>query len=523
MIDLGKSIAESIMNGEIKDREEFEKYKMRLAKKYHVQLPGNSEILKHIPEELREKYLGIILRKPSRTLSVVAVVAAMTSPFPCPHGKCIYCPGGVEYNTAQSYTGKEPAALRAIMNDYDAYRQVRSRIEQLRAIGHSTSKIDAIVMGGTVTARPEKYQVDFVKGIYDGANNFISKNINESKLYNEISENRIIGLTFETRPDWFYEREIDIALSLGITRVELGVQSIFDDILSLVNRGHTQKEVIRSTKLSKDAGLKVAYHMMPGLPGSNPEKDIESFRTIFQDSKYKPDMLKIYPTLVVEKSELYEWWKEGKYKPYHEEEFLKILIEIKKIIPKWIRIQRVDRDIPAFLIVDGIKRSDIREIAYKRLKEMGLHCRCIRCREIGRKMEKGEIFGEPRMELLREDYESSDGKEIFLSYEDLNNDAIVGYLRLRIPSKDAHRPEVRDSSSIVRELKVVGPEVPVDKKYMGAYQHSGLGKKLMEEAERISSEEFGFNYILVNSGIGAIEYYRKLGYEKFGVYMRKSL
>ncbi|MEM3439273.1 MAG: tRNA uridine(34) 5-carboxymethylaminomethyl modification radical SAM/GNAT enzyme Elp3, partial [Thermoplasmata archaeon] len=347
MIDLGKSIAESIMNGEIKDREEFEKYKMRLAKKYHVQLPGNSEILKHIPEELREKYLGIILRKPSRTLSGVAVVAAMTSPFPCPHGKCIYCPGGVEYNTAQSYTGKEPAALRAIMNDYDAYRQVRSRIEQLRAIGHSTSKIDAIVMGGTVTARPEKYQVDFVKGIYDGANNFISKNINESKLYNEISENRIIGLTFETRPDWFYEREIDIALSLGITRVELGVQSIFDDILSLVNRGHTQKEVIRSTKLSKDAGLKVAYHMMPGLPGSNPEKDIESFRTIFQDSKYKPDMLKIYPTLVVEKSELYEWWKEGKYKPYHEEEFLKILIEIKKIIPKWIRIQRVDRDIPA--------------------------------------------------------------------------------------------------------------------------------------------------------------------------------
>jgi len=523
MIDAGKIIADSIINGEIKTREDFERLKVKIAKENHMAIPRNSDILKHIPEELREKYSHIIIRKPSRTLSGVAIVAAMTSPFPCPHGKCIYCPGGVEYNTAQSYTGKEPAALRAIMNDYDPYRQVKSRIEQLRSIGHSTSKIDAIVMGGTVTARPEQYQVEFVKGMYDAMNGFVSENINLSKLYNEISDNRMIGLTFETRPDWFYEREIDIALGLGVTRVELGVQTTFDDILEKVNRGHGQAEVIRSTQLSKDAGLKVVYHMMPGLPGSTLEKDIESFRKIFQDSNYKPDMLKIYPTLVVENSELYKWWREGIYKPYHEEDFLEILIEIKKIVPKWVRIQRVERDIPSPLIVDGIKRSDIRELAYRKMKSMGLHCNCIRCREIGRKIERGEITENPRIEMLREDYYASGGREIFLSYDDVNNDAIIGYLRLRIPSIDAHRPEVRDSSAIVRELKVVGKEVPVDKRYGDAFQHMGFGKGLMEEAERISREEYGMKYLLVLSGIGAIEYYRKLGYEKYGPYVRKLL
>ncbi|MGC9126803.1 MAG: tRNA uridine(34) 5-carboxymethylaminomethyl modification radical SAM/GNAT enzyme Elp3 [Thermoplasmata archaeon] len=522
MIDAGKIIADHIVKGEIRTKDEFERLKVKIAKENHIPIPRNSDIIRYIPEEYMEKYKDLLLKKPSRTLSGVAVIAAMTSPFPCPHGKCVYCPGGVEYNTAQSYTGREPAALRAIMNDYDPYRQVKSRIDQLRTIGHSTSKIDAIVMGGTVTARPEEYQIGFVKGMYDAMNGFISRDIIEAKLYNEFSENRMIGLTFETRPDWFYEREIDLALSLGVTRVELGVQTVFDDILKKVNRGHGQREVIRSTQLSKDSGLKVAYHMMPGLPGSTPERDIESFRRIFQDPSYRPDMLKIYPTLVVEKSELYEWWKEGKYRPYHEDEFLHILIEIKKIVPRWVRIQRVERDIPVPLIVDGIRRSDIREIAYRKMASMGLHCNCIRCREIGRKMEKGEIREDPRVEMLRQDYDASGGKEIFLSFDDVNNDAIIGYLRLRLPSSDAHRPEVRDSS-IVRELKVVGPEVPVNKKYGDAFQHRGLGKKLMEEAERITREEFGLRNILVLSGTGAIEYYRKIGYEKYGPYVRKLL
>lgn len=523
MIDAERIIAESILNGEIRTRDDFERFKISLAKKYHIPLPKNSEILNRIPPEYREKYRSILARKPSRTLSGVAIVAAMTSPFPCPHGKCVYCPGGVEYNTAQSYTGREPAALRAIMNGYDPFRQVSSRIDQLRAIGHSTSKIDAIVMGGTVTARPEEYQKEFVKGMYDAMNGFISRDVNEAKLYNEISENRMIGLTFETRPDWFFENQIDLALSLGVTRVELGVQTVFDDILALVNRGHGQAEVIRSTQLSKDSGLKVTYHMMPGLPGSSIDRDLESFRIIFQDSRYKPDMLKIYPTLVVENSELYHWWKEGKYIPYHEEDFLQLLVEIKKIVPRWVRIQRVERDIPVPLIVDGIKRSDIREIAYRKMKELGLHCNCIRCREIGRKIEKGEIIREQKIELLREDYAASGGKEIFISIEDVNNDAIIGYLRLRIPSKDAHRSEVRSSTSIVRELKVVGPEVPVNRRYGDAFQHMGFGRRLMETAEEISREEFGMNYIVVLSGAGAIEYYRKLGYEKYGPYVRKSL
>ncbi len=522
MIDAGKILAEIVVENNIEDHGEYEKLKMLVSKRYHVSPPRNSEVIKNIPENLREKYIPLLMRKPSRTLSGVAIIAAMTSPFPCPHGKCVYCPGGVEYNTAQSYTGKEPAALRAIMNGYDPYKQVKSRIEQLQAIGHSTSKIDGIVMGGTVTARPEEYQKSFVKGMYDAMNGFLSKNVEESMLNNEIAENRMIGLTFETRPDWFYEREIDISLSLGVTRVELGVQSVFDDILNLVHRGHGQKEVIRSTQLAKDAGLKICYHMMPGLPGSTPEKDLESFRKIFDDDNYKPDMLKIYPTLVVENSELYKWWKEGKYVPYHDDDFLNLLVEIKKIVPRWVRIQRVERDIPVPLIVDGIKRSDIRDLAYKKLKSMGLHCNCIRCREIGRKYEKGEIAKEPEIMMKKEIYNASGGVEIFLSFDDINNDAIIGYLRLRIPSENAHRPEVF-KSSMVRELKVLGPEVPVNRTYINAFQHKGYGKLLMQEAERISMEDFDKKYILVNSGVGAIEYYRKIGYEKFGPYVRKIL
>ncbi len=307
-----------------------------------------------------------------------------------------------------------------------------------------------------------------------------------------------------------------------MTRVELGVQTVFDDILDLVHRGHGQKEIIRSTQLAKDAGLKVCYHMMPGLPGSNKEKDLESFRTIFNDENYRPDMLKIYPTLVVENSELYNWWKEGKYRPYHDEEFLDLLVEIKKIVPRWVRIQRVERDIPVPLIVDGIKRSDIRDMAYNKLKSMGMHCKCIRCREIGRKYEKNEILLEPEILMNRMDYNASGGKEIFLSFDDVKNDAIIGYLRLRIPSEKAHRYEVFQSS-MVRELKVLGPEVPVNKIYSHAYQHKGYGKLLMEEAEKISREEYDKKYMLVNSGVGAIEYYRKLGYEKYGSYVRKLI
>ncbi|MDP8011844.1 MAG: tRNA uridine(34) 5-carboxymethylaminomethyl modification radical SAM/GNAT enzyme Elp3 [Thermoplasmata archaeon] len=522
MIDAGKLLADLVIEKNIQDHEEYEKLKMYISKKYHVSPPKNSEVIKNIPDDLKEKFLSILVRKPSRTLSGVAVIAAMTSPFPCPHGKCIYCPGGVEYNTAQSYTGHEPAALRAIMNDYDPYKQVKSRIEQLQAIGHSTSKIDGIVMGGTVTARSEEYQKYFVKGMYDAMNGFTSKNVHESMLYNEISDNRMIGLTFETRPDWFYEREIDIALDLGVTRVELGVQSVFDDILNLVHRGHGQMEIIKSTQLAKDAGLKICYHMMPGLPGSSPEKDLESFKKIFNDENYRPDMLKIYPTLVVENSELYKWWKEGKYRPYHDDDFLDLLIEIKKIVPRWVRIQRVERDIPVPLIVDGIRRSDIRDLAYNKMKSMGLHCNCIRCREIGRKYEKGEILKEPEIKMNRFDYDASKGKEIFLSFDDVKNDAIIGYLRLRIPSEFAHRKEVFQSS-MVRELKVLGPEVPVNKIYSNAFQHKGYGKMLMEEAEKISREEFDKKYMLVNSGVGAIEYYRKLGYEKYGPYVRKLI
>ncbi len=514
-MDFYNEITEYIENGKIKSKEELQKEKLILSKKFNLDVvPSDVEILNF---KNNKKYVNLLRKKPTRTISGVAVVAAMTSPEACPHGKCIFCPGGVDNNSPQSYTGFEPSALRGRNNYYDSYNITFNRLKQLETIGHDTSKVDLIVMGGTFTARSEEYQRNFVKGCLDGMNKTISPTLEESILENEFSERRCIGLTLETKPDWFNEREIDNALSYGTTKIELGIQVLNDKILRDNMRGHGVPEIVRSTQLARDAGLKILYHIMPGMYESNYEEDIKSFDTMMGDENFKPDMLKIYPTLVVNNTSLYKYWQEGKYEPYDTYKVVNLVTYFMKNMPPWVRVMRMQRDIPVNFIVSGVKRSDLHNLVDEKMKELNIKTMEIRTREVGIAKENYDTG----YKLIRRNYIASGGDEIFLSFENSKND-IIGYLRLRMPSEKAHRKEVLNSS-IIRELKVLGNIVPIGEESQNNWQHHGLGKKLLDEAEKITKEEYDKKRILVISGIGVRNYFRKYGYERLGPYMAKEL
>jgi len=359
----------------------------------------------------------------------------------------------------------------------------------------------------------------------DAITNKDSASLEEAKKNAETSNIRNVGITVETRPDWAKETHIDNMLSMGVTRVELGVQNPSDEIYRIVGRRHTVQDVIEATRIMKDAGLKIVYHLMPGLPSSSLKKDFEAFKEIFENPDFKPDMVKIYPCLVLKGTRAYEWYCEGKYRPYTNDEAVQLIAEIKKIIPPWIRIMRVQRDIPAPLIVAGVTKSNLRQLVHQKLKEQGIRCRCIRCREVGHRMAVDECELDPdKVKILTTKYEASEGKEIFISAEDAENDVLIGYLRLRIPSLRAHRSEVKaQQCSVVRELHVYGPLVPVGKHLAKAWQHKGYGSILLAEAERISKEDYDLKKILVISALGTKQYYMRFGYQYDGVYMSKLL
>ncbi len=469
-------------------------------------------------------------RRKTRTLSGVTVIAIMTKPFPCP-GQCIYCPGEKSQpdgKAAQSYTGKEPAAMRSIHNHYDPYNQVQSRIKDLEAIGHEVDKIELIIMGGTFLSTPLEYQEDFVKGALEGILGNRYATLAEVKRRVEHSKRRLVGLTIETRPDYCKQEHVDLMLKYGATRVEIGIQTVYDEIYNLVKRGHSTRESINAIRITKDAGLKVNLHVMPNLPGSNFQKDLFLFHTLFSDSNYRPDMLKIYPTVVVKGTELYNWWQSGIYQPYPLEELIELLATVKKNLPPYVRIQRIMRDIPANLIEAGCKKSNLRQLIQHELEQEGSKCNCIRCREFGY-LKNSKNYQEDvvrAVNLYRYDYIASQGKEIFLSYELGNRECILGYLRLRIPSKQAHRNELNDgNTSIVREIKIVGMLVPRHSQPHQELQiqHRGLGNSLIQHAEKISKEEFGIQKIAIISGIGVRKWFYKKGYKKDGPYVSKSL
>lgn len=507
-------------------KEDINRIKMQVSGKYSLKkVPSNSELISCLKPWEKDKLLPLLRRKAVRAISGVTVIAVVTKPYPCPHGKCAYCPGGPPYEVPSAYVGREPAIMRGLQHSFDPFLQVMSRIRQLQAIGHVVDKAEIIVMGGTFPATPVEYQERFVQRCLDALTGKESLSMEEAKRNAEKSKIRNVGVTVETRPDWSKEKHVDHMLHMGVTRVELGVQNVYDDIYELVERGHSVQDVIEATCVLKDAGMKVAYHLMPGLPGSSFERDLKGFRSIFEASSFKPDMIKIYPCLVLKGTKVHDWWKRGEYRPYTTEEAARLIVEVKKMVPPWIRIMRVQRDIPASLIEAGVDRSNLRQLVLQKLRENGVGCRCIRCREVGHRRLKDGVKPDPdnvQIRVIKEN--ASEGEEIFISAEDPINDVLIGFLRLRIPSEKAHRPEiVPETTSIVRELHIYGSLVQVGKHLARAWQHKGYGGFLLSEAERISREDYDRKKIVVTSALGTKQYYMRFGYDYAGPYMAKYL
>jgi elongator complex protein 3 len=530
-----QKILQKIIKQFIKDkpanRKEISNIKRKIAGKFKLAPPSNAKLFQIYQKLLRQKKikrnenLEMLLKKREiRTLSGVAPIAVLTKPFPCP-GKCAYCP--TEKSVPKSYLSNEPAVMRAITCNYDPYRQVTARIKTLESNGHPTDKLELIVLGGTWSALPHSYQNWFIKRCFEAANNCgrqkikikRQKNLEETQKQNETAKHRIIGITLETRPDYITPEEIKRMRELGCTRVEIGVQSIYDSILQRNCRGHNVSETILATKLLKDAGFKVCYHLMPNLPGATPAKDLKMFKEIFSNSDFQPDMIKIYPCVITRGSQIYKWWKQGKYKPYSNKQLLNLLIDVKKIIPPYVRVNRLIRDIPGTSIEAGNKISNLREVIAAEMARRGLHCKCIRCREVGR--QKSEKLKIKSVKLFVRKYKASHGTEYFLSFESPDKKVLYAFLRLRI--SDFSTPpifsELKDAA-LIRELHTYGHLVPIDHASSGATQHTGLGKKLMAEAEKIV-KKLGIKKIAVISGIGVREYYKKLDYRLEKTYMVK--
>jgi len=456
-------------------------------------------------------------RKTTRTISGVSPVAVVLPPRGCAHGACVYCP---TLDAPQSYTPKSPAIMRARLLKYDPYLQVKARTKAFHAMGHPTDKIEIIVMGGTFLSYPVDFQYDFIKNIYDAMNDKKSADLDEAKaIHQENEKNRCVALCVETKPDWSKEKEIRRMLDFGTTRCELGIQLLDDETYELTNRGHNVEDVVEATQLLKDAGFKVGYHTMQGLPGVDMKKDIEKFEMMFTDSRFRPDQVKIYPTQVMVGSELVEWYKQGKYKPYDDDELKEILVELKSRVPHYVRIMRVMREIPPQYLVAGTLRIDLRNLIPELMKAKGKKCVCIRCREIGFALRK-KIDVKDDLRLDNYEYEASGGKEFFLSIVN-SQDIIFGLCRLRIPFKP-WIDGITKQTMLVRELHVYGPEVRIKDTDPKKWQHRGLGKKLMAETELIARKN-RCNKIAVISGVGVRNYYKKLGYELEGHYMVKYL
>lgn len=485
-------------------------------------IPTNVQILQACNEQEREKLHKFLFMKPVRTISGVTVITVVAKPVKCVWSKCVYCPKGD--NAPSSYTGKEPAVQRGINNRYDPFLQTKDRLRQYNLLGHDAEKAEVIILGGTFLALENEYQEWFVKRIFDGLNGRESTDLDEAKKLNETATHRCIGMCIETRPDYCRKQHIKQLLRLGATRVEIGVQSIYPDVLEAIKRGHTVEVTIEAIRLAKDAGLKVAVHVMPGLPGSSLQKDLDMFKTLFTDPRFMPDELKIYPVQVLKGTELYDVWNKKKYTALTDEQARDFLVKAKEIIPPFARIRRVLRDIPA-TVVAGPKKSNMRELVQAKMKEEGIRCRCTRCREVGHAK---KMFGiAPRIgdvKLIRRDYEASEGKEVFLSFEDVGQDILISLLRLRMPSHKADMKEiVCKPSAIIREIHTFGPALPIGKHPVDEWQHRGYGKKLLKEAERIAKDEFKKEKILVISGVGARQYFLKQGYKYDGSYVSKLL
>lgn len=539
---MGEAIKELLKkySAAIKSRNDLEAVKRLLCKKYKLTAIPNSDILEEYRLRQRAGHkssdsLEKILRKRSiRTMSGIAPIAVLTKSYPCP-GSCAYCPH--EPKVPASYLSNEPAVMRAIRCGYDPYRQVVLRLRSLENNGHVPTKLEIIVIGGTWSYLPPRYKYWYILNCFRAANDyghfhkfsdvidsaakidsqklqapykqsmslaFLRRELIKEQKKNESARYSVIGLTLETRPDYINEPELMQMRELGCTRVEIGVQAVDDKILKINKRGHGVKEIADATRLLKEYGFKVTYHLMPALPGATPAKDLVLFKKLFNDERFQPDQIKFYPTVVTAGSLLYRWYKQGKYKPYSDKVLQDLIIRCKAAVPPYVRIIRLIRDIPSESIVAGNKITNLRQI----MKDRGAKCNCIRCREAQDK----PLPADYAVRIIN--YPASGGREYFISAESHDKKVLYGFCRLRL---DATSPI---SSALVRELHVYGELVSVggNKKI----QHSGLGRKLLALAEKIAFENNRAN-ISVISGVGVRGYYRKSAYKLKDNYMVKAL
>ena len=535
----------------------LERRKHKFSARYKVSTLQNRDLiavakLKNI--ELPENLKNILQKRSVRTISGVSPIGILTKAYPCP-GKCVYCP--TEDRMPKSYMSNQPAAARALRNKFHPYRQVKNRVIALEESGHPTSKLEIIVMGGTWSFLPHNYQNWYIRKCFQAANEtggndqMKPKNLTEKgrdksaslqnlQKINETAKHRIIGLTLETRPDFISEKELVRMRKYGCTRIEIGVQTLDDEVSKLTKRGHKTAHVIKAMKLMKDYGFKVCFHLMPGLPGSNIKKDLEWMKEVFSNPDFCPDFVKVYPCVVIESAELSAWWKDGRYKPYDDADLVKLLVQWQTFVPEWTRIMRLMRDIPVSDILGGAKFSNLRQILtdqpkklrevvgedfYKshNLKENNNLFRDIRAREVG--FADFKNLKDQKLKLVRRNYKASDGDEVFLSFESQDEKYIFALLRLRKPSKNFEPKffkSVLKNAALIREVHSYGSEISVGENE-GIGQHRGLGKKLIQEAERIAKKEWKLKKITVIAGVGTREYYRKWGYKLKSTYMVKSL
>lgn len=538
------------------DKAQLRLLKIEACKESNLKrMPTDSQLILNAKKEDFEVLKNILLAKPTRTISGVAPVAIFSKPHYCPHGKCLFCVGGIGSpfgDVPQAYTGEGSAAKRAIRNHYDPYLQVFNRLEQYFVNGHNPEKVEIIVMGGTFPALDNAYQTEFIIYTFKAMNDFSDlffkedfdlikfkeffelpvenladkerterihekllklkgiSTLEQEKQRNENSKIKCIGLTIETKPDWGKLSHGNLMLEQGCTRVEIGIQSVYDDVLKFMHRGHTLEDTKESIRILKDLGFKINGHMMPGMI-EDKEKDLAGLKEIFSNPDFRPDMLKIYPCLVFKGTGLYTLWKQGKFNALSTEEAADMIAEFKKYIPEYCRIMRVQRDLPHYQVDAGVTKPNLRQLVEIRTKEKGIKCRCIRCREI-----KGIKIENPQL-IVRE-YEASKGKEFFISFEE--NDKIIGFCRLRFPSQFL-RQEITESSALIRELHIYSHALSIGKQGSSA-QHKGFGKRLLEKAEEIAKLN-NKNKIVVISGVGVRDYYKKFNYNLEGPYMTKII
>jgi len=525
-----------ILDSKAKSRDDLTRAKRRAAKEYGVGILTNSEILAAYQDLVarqeispRPRLESLLRKRRVRTLSGIAPVAVLTAPYPCP-GKCAYCPR--EDEVPQSYLSNEPAVMRAIRCQYDPYRQVQDRIRALEVNGHEATKIELIVIGGTWSVLPRKYKHWYLANCFRAANDYerskskdqkskiskktslgeLKKILTHEQKRNEKAKHRLIGVTLETRPDHIDNREAWEMRELGCTRVELGVQAIDDKILELNRRGHGVAEIAGATELLRSYGFKLTYHLMPGLPGSSWHRDLEMFKQLFTDKRFRPDQIKFYPTVVTRGSLLYKWWQQGSYTPYTDQELRRLIIECKKTVPRYVRIIRLIRDIPGESIEAGNLVTNLRQV----MQDQGAQCECIRCREA-----RDKQFRKKDVEADVIKYEVAGGQERFISFRSADGGTLYGFCRLFLPADTAKSGKAAlKQAALVRELHVYGRLVsPGAGK---AVQHSGLGKDLLARAETQARQQ-GYGKMAVISGVGVRGYYRRFGYRLRETYMVKGL